>query len=212
MIPKTKKIWFVLLTICLFLICFEGFTKPANAEKAPLPEYKYEVQKRQGNSALNYLPEVKPGPDIPGAKKWDKWAMLQVRVLDFHTRAPLPNTEVVLGENGYRVKTDANGRTPAFPAPVIRDPRYTETLARLHGQLTLLSYKNGYRDTIYFNVRMNERILTTVDMYMIRIDPQSRRIEPYVYFYPTHRLFTINLAEQFRSKTQPGAGPESPAR
>jgi hypothetical protein len=212
MISKMKKIWFVLLVLCLFLISFKGFTKPANAEKAPLPEYKYEVNKRQASSPLSYTPEVKPGPQIPGANKWDKWAMLQVRVLDYQTRTPLPNAEVVLGENGYRIKTDANGRTQAFPAPVIRDPRFTETLARLHGQLTLLSYKNGYRDTIYFNVRMNERMLTTVDMFMIRISPESRRIEPYVYFYPTHHLFTINLAEQFRSKTQPGAGPESPTR
>lgn len=201
-----------LLTALLSVLPLQTKAAP-QPEYKPLPEFKYETVHRQSSDPLTLQPDVNPGPDIPGANKWDKWSLLQVKVIDATTQKPLADTEVVVAENGYRTKTDKNGLTPAFPAPVIRDPRYvSDALARLHGQLTLLAYKNGYWDTVYYNVRMNEGTTTTPEMWMFQITPENRRIEPYVYFYPTHHLFTVNLMEEFRSKTQPGAGPESPER
>lgn len=208
---RVKK-WMPVVLLSLVISSLPLQAEAVPKDKGALPEYKYETFHRQSNDPLAKQPDVKPGKDIPGYNKWDKWALLQVRVIDGRTNKPLPDAEVVVAENGYRTKTDKNGYTSAFPAPVIRDPRFTETLARLHGQLTLLAYKNGYRDTIYYNVRMNEGTTTTPEMWLYQITPEDRRIEPYVYFFPTHRLFSINLAEQFRSKTQPGAGPESPNR
>jgi hypothetical protein len=212
---KASKLWLSALLLASILLCLSLPLQSKAEPKThkPLPEYNYkEPKKRQASDPMVLQPTVKPGPEIPGYNKWDKWAMLQVRVIDADTKKPLPNTEVVVAENGYRTKTNEKGITPAFPAPVIRDPRFTETLARLHGQLTLIAYKNGYWDTIYYNVRMNEGTLTTPEMWMFEITPENRRIEPYVYHYPTHHLFNVNLAAQFRSKTQPGAGPENPNR
>ncbi|WP_051331089.1 hypothetical protein [Aneurinibacillus terranovensis] len=212
MIGKYTKIGSLLILPLVGLLAFQMDTSTASGKKAALPAQPYEAPKYDASSPFTKLQDVKPGSNIPGANKWDLWALLQVRVLDDDTRKPLPNTEVVLAENGYRVTTDKNGMTPAFPAPVIRDPRFEPTIARLHGQLTLIAYQEGYRDEIYFNVRMNPGMLTKTDMYMHRITPQDRRLEPHAYFYPTHRLFTIDLAAKYRSKTQPGAGPESPDR
>jgi len=209
-----RKIWLSVLCIAASLtslpLPLQGQAEPK--EHRPLPEYKYETFHRQSNDPLSMQPDVKPGSDIPGYNKWDKWALMQVKVIDSTTRKPLENAEVVIAETGYRTKTDKHGFTQAFPAPIIRDPRFTETLARLHGQLTLLAYKNGYRDTICYNVRMNEGMTTTPEIWMFEIAPEHHRIEPYVYHYPTHHLFSVNLAEEFRSKSQPGAGPESPDR
>lgn len=201
-----KWLRFLLLFSLLLMIPLQSFAAPSGGRD--LPEVKYDPGKREANNPLNKLPEVKPGADIPGRDKFDIWAMLEVQVIDGRTKKPLKNAEVVLAETGYRTVTDGNGMTKPFPAPVIRDPRFEPPLGRLHGQLTLISYKNGYRDTVYFNVRMRQGILSRVQMWMYAITPEDRRIEPWVYFFPTHRIFVIELVNKFRSKTQPGAGQE----
>lgn len=201
---------FSLVLMLLLIIPMQAFAAPS--EQRDLPEVKYEPSKRQPNNPMNLLPPVKPGPNTPGRDKFDKWAMLEVQVIDGRTHQPLRNAEVVLAETGFRTVTDGNGMTKPFPAPVIRDPRFEVPLGQLHGQLTLISYKDGYRDTVYFNVRLREGILFRTQMWMYAITPQDQRIEPYVYFYPTHHIFVMDLVQKFRSKTQPGQGPEVPTR
>lgn len=139
-------------------------------------------------------------------------ADLQVRVVDARTKQPLAGAEVVLLETEQRMTTGADGRTPVIKAPIVRDPRYRRRLAELHGQLTLIAYKNGYRDTVFFGVRMHRGRRTEPEVWMYQITPDDRRIEPIWYQMPIHRLWLIDLAQAFRSRTQPGAGPESPDR
>ncbi|MFT9849069.1 carboxypeptidase-like regulatory domain-containing protein [Aneurinibacillus sp. REN35] len=187
-------------------------SKTKEKEKAVLPEYRYETFHRQSSDPLAMQPDVKPGANIPGHNKWDRWAQMQVRVIDAWSKKPIPGAEVVIAENGYRSKTDSRGYTPASPAPIIHSSHLPDTLARLHGQLTLLVYKNGYRDTIHYNIQMNEGTTTTPEISIYPLPADQQRIEPYIYHHPTHHLFSVELSEQFRSHSQPGAGPESPDR
>jgi len=194
--------WIKYLLIVAFLLMIPSQALGAPIKGKTLPEVKYDPGKRQPDSPLNDQPKVVPGPDTPGKDKFDLWSTLQVQVIDGRTKQPLQNAEVVLAETGYRTTTDENGFTKPFPAPVIRDPRFEAPLGRLHGQLTLIAYKQGYRDTVYFNIRMRQNMMTRVQMWMLQITPEDRRIEPYVYFYPIHRLFVDQLVNKFRTKEQ----------
>ncbi|GGI97632.1 hypothetical protein GCM10010885_04140 [Alicyclobacillus cellulosilyticus] len=135
---------------------------------------------------------------------------LRVRVIDGRTLEPLPGAEVVLIETEQRLTTGPDGFTPWFDAPVIRNPRYRPMVAELHGQLGVIAYKNGYRDSIHLGIRMHEGIPTETTVWMYKIGPQDRRIEPVLYQEPYHHIWLVELADKFRSRTQPGEGPERP--
>jgi hypothetical protein len=183
-----------------------------NQEKQPervLPPAKYTPAKEyDGDASINNA--YRPPANTPGLEKWDLWGQLRVRVVDERTGKPLKGAEVVLAENGYRTTTDRDGWTKVFPAPVIRDPRYSDIIQRLHGQLTLVVYRNGYRDSIMLGVRMREGMLYTPVVGMYQITPGDRRIEPTVFKFPTHHIFATDLAEFYRRDSQPGEGYESP--
>ena len=200
--------WLKVVLVLTFLVLMPIQAYAAPSKGKTLPEVKYEPGKRQTNSPLNNQPKVTPGPDIPGKDKFDIWSNLEVQVIDGRTKQPLRNADVVLAETGYRTVTDDRGFTKPFPAPVIRDPRFDAPLGRLHGQLTLIAYKDGYRDTVYFNVRMRQNMMTRVQMWMLQITPEDRRMEAYVYFYPTHHIFVDQLVHKFRTKDQQGAKTE----
>jgi hypothetical protein len=189
-------VWSILFATGLFIICPDpfAFAHPASAlaQKQSVPAPNQQPAQQQQNS-------------------FDKTAKLKVTVIDGRTRQPLPGAEVVLGETERRYRTDANGETPWIDAPVIRDERFRPMIAQLHGQLTLITYKNGYRDSIYFNVRVHEGIESRVTVWMYKITPgEDRRIEPLAYETPYHHLWLVQLADKFRSSTQPGEGPERP--
>lgn len=143
---------------------------------------------------------------------FQRTAPLQIRVVEADTERPLAGAEVVIAETGQRLTTGADGRTPEVQAPIIRDPRFARLIAQYHGQLTLIAYKNGYRDTLYFGVRMHEGLKTEPEVWMYPLTPEDQRVEPMEYHVPIHRIWRLQLAEQFRSETQPGEGPESPER
>lgn len=142
----------------------------------------------------------------------ERRAPLQVRVVDGRTGEALAGAEVVVLETGQRMTTGADGTTPEILAPILRDPNLTRLIAEYHGQLTLIVYKNGYRDTVFFGVRMDEGRKAEPEVWMYQITPEDERIEPVEYHVPIHRIWLLQLAEQFRSTTQPGEGPESPDR
>ncbi|MCL6446319.1 MAG: carboxypeptidase-like regulatory domain-containing protein, partial [Alicyclobacillus sp.] len=137
-------------------------------------------------------------------------ARLRIRVIDGRTLQPLPGAEVVLIETEQRVTTGKDGITPWFDGPVLRDPRYRPMVAELHGQLGVIVYKNGYRDSIHLGIRMHEGQETEETVWMYKLGPGDRRIEPVLYQVPYHHLWLVELADKFRSKTQPGEGPERP--
>jgi len=146
-------------------------------------------------------------PQVPGSA----FGRLRVKVIDGRTSKPLDGAEVVVLETEKRYRTDANGLTPWIQAPVLRSARYRFLVNELHGQLTLISYKNGYRDSIHMGVRMNEgsETRTTVWQYKIVQGPDVR-IEPILYQEPYHRLWLIQLADRFRRPSQLGEGYERP--
>ncbi|GEO25690.1 hypothetical protein AAC03nite_14750 [Alicyclobacillus acidoterrestris] len=139
-----------------------------------------------------------------------KTAELRVRVIDGRSRQPISNAEVVVIETEQRLRTDANGYTPWFSAPVFRNPRYRPMVAELHGQLGVIVYKNGYRDSIHLGIRMHEGIRQQTTVWMYKIGPGDRRIEPVLYQEPYHHIWLIQLADKFRQKSQIGEGPERP--
>lgn len=136
-------------------------------------------------------------------------APLQLRVVDAHTMKGIPGAGCVVAETGDRVETDENGVAPVINAPIFRHPRLEQMLAELHGQLTVICYKNGYRDAIYMGVRMHEGTMTETEVWMYPIGRGDRRIEPTFYQVPIHRLFQIQLADRYRLRDE-GEGPERP--
>lgn len=138
-----------------------------------------------------------------------KTSKLQIRVMDATTMKGVPGAGCTIGETGDRVETDDNGVAPTIDAPIFRNPRLEEMLAQLHGQLTVLCYKNGYRDAIHMGVRMHEGVETEPEVWMYKVGPGDRRIEPTLYQMPIHRVWQIKLADKYRLFDQ-GEGPESP--
>ncbi|HEY8346719.1 MAG TPA: hypothetical protein VIL07_05500 [Symbiobacteriaceae bacterium] len=136
-------------------------------------------------------------------------APLSIRVVDAHTMQPIPGAGCVVGETGDRVETDANGVAPTIEAPIFRHPRLDRMLAELHGQLTVICYKNGYRDAITMGVRMHPGTTTETEIWMYPIGRGDRRVEPTLYQVPIHRLWRIQLADRFRLRDE-GEGPERP--
>lgn len=137
-------------------------------------------------------------------------AKLRVRVIDGRTMQPLEGAEVVIIETEQRVRTDKNGYTPYVDAPILRNPRYRPMVQELHGQLGAIAYKNGYRDSIHLGIRMHEGMKSETTIWMYKLGPGDIRIEPVLYQVPYHHLWLVELADKFRSKTQPGEGPERP--
>ncbi len=140
-----------------------------------------------------------------------KTGYLRVKVIDGRTMEPLADAEVVIIENNQRYHTGKDGLTPWIAAPVIRSARYRLLANELHGQLTLISYKNGYRDSIHSGVKMNEGATTKTTIWQYKImETDSTRVEPVFYMEPYHRLWLIQLADRFRQKSQLGEGYEHP--
>lgn len=167
----------------------------------------------QTNGTINST-ETPSTPKQPMPPSWGytkaKTAKLRVHVIDGRTRKPLEGAEVVVVETEQRFKTGANGYTPWFDAPVFRNPKYRPIVAELHGQLGVIVYKNGYRDSIHLGVRMHEDIQQETTVWMYKIGPQDRRIEPVLYQEPYHHIWLIRLADKYRQKSQIGEGPERP--
>ncbi|KYP80891.1 hypothetical protein [Ferroacidibacillus organovorans] len=146
-------------------------------------------------------------PVVPGQKYGD----LRVKVIDGRTLKPLPDAEVVVLETEQRFRTGKDGLTPWIKAPVLRSARFRFLVNELHGQLNLISYKNGYRDSVHMGVRMNEGATTRTTIWQYKIEPGlDRRVEPVLFIEPYHRLWLIQLADRFRRPTQLGEGYEHP--
>jgi hypothetical protein len=137
-------------------------------------------------------------------------AQLRLRVIDGRTQKPLAGAEVVIIETEQRLTTDPDGYTTWANVPIIRNPRYRPMVAELHGQLGVIAYKNGYRDSVHLGIRMHDGVKSESTVWMYKLGPGDTRIEPVLYQVPYHHLWLIELADKFRSKTQPGEGPQQP--
>lgn len=137
-------------------------------------------------------------------------AKLRIRVIDGRSKQPIEGAEVVVIESEQRVTTAKSGYTPWIDAPVLRNPKYRPFVAELHGQLGVIVYKNGYRDSIHLGIRMHEDIEQQTTVWMYKIGPGDRRIEPVLYQEPYHHIWLIELADRFRRESQMGEGPERP--
>nr|NNM91441.1 hypothetical protein [Bacilli bacterium] len=136
---------------------------------------------------------------------------LRVKVVDGRTFHPLNHAQVVLVETGERYRTDQRGLTPWIKAPVLRSARFSRLVDELHGQLSLIAYKTGYRDSIHLGVRMNEGERSKVTIWQYQIERlRDTRVEPILFQEPYHRLWLIKLADHFRTKTELGEGYERP--
>lgn len=151
---------------------------------------------------------VTPTPTHPQPRY--QLGRLRVHVIDGRTLQPLHGAEVVLIETEQRLTTNANGYTDWLSAPIIRSPRYRPMIAELHGQLGVIAYKNGYRDSVHLGIRIHDDAPAETTVWMYEIGPGDRRIEPVLYEEPYHHLWLIDLADKFRSKTQIGEGPQRP--
>ncbi len=85
-------------------------------------------------------------------------------------------------------------------------------VAELHGQLTVIAYKNGYRDSVHMGIRMHEGLDSQTTVWMYKIGPEDRRIEPVLYQVPYHRLWLVELVDKFRRNSQLGEGWQDPNR
>ncbi len=136
-------------------------------------------------------------------------APLRIRVKDALTLQGIPGAGCIIGETRQRVETDEKGIAPVIQAPIFRHPRLEEMLAELHGALTVLCYKNGYRDQVYMGLRMYDGIMNEPEIWMYPIGSGDRRVEPQLYQAPVHRLWLIRLTDKYRLFEE-GEGPERP--
>lgn len=156
-------------------------------------------------------PSVTPGPATGTTTKYGaKLAKLRLRVIDGRTQKPIEGAEIVIVENEQRYKTGADGYTPWFLAPVIRQPKFVPVVQELHGQLSAIAYKDGYRDSIHMGIRMEEGIENQNTIWMYKIGPGDFRVEPVLYQEPYHHIWLIELADRFRNKSQLGEGFQKP--
>jgi hypothetical protein len=165
-----------------------------------------QAQTRSNSSTPGTTPsagQFKPYAPLPTAR-------LRIRVIDGRTHDPLPGTEVVLAETEQRLKTNSQGMTAWFDAPIIRNERFRPMVQELHGQLTVIAYKNGYRDSVHMGIRMHEGISSEETVWMYKLGPEDRRIEPVLYQVPYHHLWLIQLADKFRKPSQLGQGWQHP--
>lgn len=175
------------------------------AKNAPEP-----ATKNAPDPAAGATPNTSPSPVTPTPGAIWPTEQLRIHVIDGRTLQPLAGAEVVLIETEQRTVTDKDGYTPWIDAPIIRNPRYRPMIQELHGQLGVVVYKNGYRDSIHLGIRMHDGVEAETTVWMYKLGPGDTRIEPVLYQVPYHHLWLIELADKFRSKTQPGEGPEHP--
>lgn len=136
-------------------------------------------------------------------------APLHVRVVDEISLKPVPGAGCILPETNQRVETDEKGLTPIIRAPVLRNPRRDDLVGELAGELTMICYKNGYRDSIVTGIRMYDDTETQFELFMTPIGPKDKRIEPTFHHIAPHRLWQVQLADRFRLFDE-GQGRESP--
>lgn len=183
------------------------------APPAPaVPESDPAAPETQRPSMPAPLPPPTPGSAQTQFSPYVPWptSKLRVRVIDGRTQQPIEGAEVVLIETEQRATTGPDGYTQWMDAPIIRNPRYRPMVAELHGQLGVIAYKNGYRDSIHLGIRMHEGIPSETTVWMYKLGPGDTRVEPVLYQVPYHHVWLVELADKFRSKTQPGEGPERP--
>ena len=131
-------------------------------------------------------------------------------MIDGRSLKPLAGAEVVVIESEQRLRTDQDGYTPWFDAPLIRDPRYRPMVQELHGQLGVIAYKNGYRDSVHMGIRLNPGVESETTVWMYKLGPGDVRIEPVLYQEPFHHLWLIRLADRYRDRSQLGEGFQKP--
>lgn len=159
----------------------------------------------------NPPPAPTPSPATPNQDKpWPRSAKLRIHVIDGRTMKPLSGAEVVVIESEQRLRTSQDGYTPWFDAPLIRDPRYRPLVQELHGQLGVIVYKNGYRDSIHLGIRLNPGVESETTVWMYQLGPGDVRIEPVLYQVPFHHLWLIRLADRYRDSSQMGEGFQRP--
>lgn len=165
---------------------------------------------------LKSVPQEKqPELSTPKIDIGVKTAKLKVTVINGRDKKPIEGAEVVIMETGDRIRTDAKGDTPYVDAPVPRAEKGKLLINKLHGQLGVIAYKKGYRDSITFGVRMHEGKETHITVWMYPIEyvkGEPTRIEPVFYEVPYHHLYLLQLADSYRSKPDEGEGMESPDR
>lgn len=193
----------------------DGAAAPANTVQQGSPSQVPPSQVQPSQIRPSQVPppagdKMAPGPQ--GSNADLPWAMgqLRVRVVDGRSQRPLQGAEVVIVETEQRLTTGPDGYTPYIDVPVFRNPRLRPIVAELHGQLAVIAYKNGYRDSIHMGIRMHEGLKSESTVWMYKLGPGDDRIEPVLYQVPYHHLWLVELAERFRSKTQPGEGPQHP--
>lgn len=136
-------------------------------------------------------------------------ASLAIAAVDAHTLKGLAGARCVVVETGQRVETGETGSAPAITVPVLRNPRLAEQVPQVHGQLTVICYRSGYRDAIHMGVPVYPGEAAEARVWMVPLGPGDARIEPTLHQDPIHRLFLIQLADRFRAGEE-GAGPERP--
>lgn len=137
-------------------------------------------------------------------------APLIIRVVDVTTTAGVPGAGCVIPETNQRIETDEKGVSPIIRAPVLRNPRQDDLVAELAGELAVICYKNGYRDSITTGVRMYKDTATQFVVSMTPFGPRDKRIEPTFRHIPPHQLWQTSLTDRFRLFDQ-GQGRESPS-
>ncbi|MGE5672616.1 MAG: hypothetical protein ACM3XM_01840 [Mycobacterium leprae] len=201
--------WIACFLVCTLLALGTGSIAQAEPQQQPPARTQQPRQQQQ--------PKRQPPPPPTSAARRAYWralgiktARLQLRTLSATTQQPIPGAGCVVAETRDRIETDAHGYGPVMYEPVFRNPRLEQLMAELHGQLTVICYKKGYRDAVYAGVRMHPGVIAKTDVWMYPVGYGDKRIEPTLYQVPIHRLWLISLTDKYRLTPEEGEGAESP--
>lgn len=75
---------------------------------------------------------------------------LSVTVLEDNTNMPIDNATICIIETRTYETTNKYGRSPTISVPILKNANFNLSLERSWGEITLLVYKDGYKDNISF--------------------------------------------------------------
>lgn len=75
---------------------------------------------------------------------------IEVTVLEANTNTPIDNATICIIETRTYETTNKYGKSPTIAVPILKNTNFDLSLERGWGEITLLVYKNGYKDNISF--------------------------------------------------------------
>ena len=118
------------------------------------------------------------------------------------TGAPLPGVTIVIPEMDLTVVTGDDGTVDPILVPIMQDTLSRYSLERPWGEITLLSYKEGYLDGAIFHVQVWENQTRQGPTLLLFPLSSSTSDQPLSLVEGPHRLWVNALLDAYRPRQE----------